>query len=151
MAARKNASAAPAGTVLAFDFGTRRIGVAVGEAQLRLAHPLATLDNGGGNEHFERIAALIAEWHPVLLLVGLPTHADGTPHAMTDRARRFAAQLGSRFGLPVAFADERFSTREASSSLREASATRRARKDARDALAAQVFLQAYLDDARRAP
>jgi putative Holliday junction resolvase len=151
MAVRQIASAAPAGTVLAFDFGTRRIGVAVGEADVRLAHPLVTLDHGRGDEHFDSIAALIAEWRPVLLLVGLPTHADGTPHAMTDRTRRFAARLRSRFALPVAFADERFSTREASSALRDANASRRARKDARDAVAAQVLLQAYLDDARRAP
>jgi putative Holliday junction resolvase len=134
-----------AGTVLAFDLGTQRIGVAVGETEVGVAHPLATLANARGEEHFRAIEALISEWRPALLVVGLPTHADGTPHAMTARARRFGEILRRRFGLPVAFADERFTTREASSALRDATASPRARKDARDAVAAQILLQAYLD------
>jgi putative pre-16S rRNA nuclease len=145
VAVTASASAAPAGTVLAFDFGTQRIGVAVGETSLGVAHPLTTLANRGG-QHFDAIAELIAEWRPVFLLVGLPTHADGTPHVMTTRARRFAGELRRRFALPVAFGDERFTTREASSRSRGASA--RARKDMRDSLAAQVLLQAYLDGRR---
>ena len=136
-------SAAPAGTVLAFDFGTQRIGVAVGETSLGVAHPLTTLANRRGDRHFDAIANLIVEWRPTLLLVGLPTHADGTPHVMTARARRFAGELRRRFALPIAFGDERFTTREASSRSRGASA--RVRKAMRDSLAAQVLLQAYLD------
>jgi putative Holliday junction resolvase len=143
MAVTALASAAPAGTVLAFDFGTQRIGVAVGETSLGLAHPLATLTNRG-SQHFDVIAELIAEWRPMLLLVGLPTHADGTPHVMTARSRRFAGQLRRRFALPVAFGDERFTTREALSRSRGVSA--RARNDMHDSLAAQVLLQAYLDE-----
>jgi putative Holliday junction resolvase len=139
------ASAAPAGTVLAFDFGTERIGVAVGETKLGVAHPLATIANRRGDEGFEAIDALIAEWRPVLLLVGLPTHADGAPHAMTARARRFARQLEGRFALPVAFSDERFTTRAASSALRGAGTKARDRKAVRDRIAAQLILQAYLD------
>jgi putative Holliday junction resolvase len=131
MAVTALASAAPAGTVLAFDFGTQRIGVAVGET------------NRGG-QHFDVIAELIAEWRPTLLLVGLPTHADGTPHVMTTRSRRFAGQLRRRFALPVVFGDERFTTREALARSRGVSA--RARNDMRDSLAAQVLLQAYLDE-----
>jgi len=141
MALTALASAAPAGTVLAFDFGTRRIGMAVGETSLRVAHPLATLANRG-ERHFDAIAALIEEWRPSLLLVGLPTHADGTPHVMTARARRFGAELSRRFKLPVAFGDERFTTREASSLTRGSGAKAR---DQRDSVAAQVLLQAYLD------
>ena len=143
MAVTALASAAPAGTVLAFDFGTRRIGVAVGETSLGVAHPLTTLANRGA-QHFDAIANLIALWRPALLLVGLPTHADGTPHVMTARSRRFAAELQRRFGLPVAFGDERFTTREAASLSRGESA--QARRNMRDSLAAQVLLQAYLDD-----
>src|SRR5437763_3483689 len=144
MAERQIASAAPAGTVLAFDFGTQRIGVAVGETKVGVAHPLATLANRG-DEHFADIAALISEWRPVLLLVGLPTHSDGTPHAMTARARRFAEQLRGRFALPVAFGDERFTTQDAALVLREATARTRDRKSVRDQVAAQILLQAYLD------
>jgi putative holliday junction resolvase len=142
VAVRLSVSATPAGTVLAFDFGTQRIGVAVGETSLGVAHPLTTLANRG-TQHFDAIADLIGEWRPVLLLVGLPTHADGTPHVMTTRSRRFAGELRRRFALPVAFGDERFTTREASSRSRGASA--RVRKNMRDSLAAQVLLQAYLD------
>jgi putative holliday junction resolvase len=137
-------SAAPAGTVLAFDFGTQRIGVAVGETKLGIAHPLAMIANRGA-ESFRAIEALIAEWRPALLLVGLPTHADGRPHAMTARARRFARALGGRFALPVVFADERFTTRVASSALRGAGTKARDRRTVRDAVAAQLILQAYLD------
>jgi len=151
VAVNVTASANPAGSVLAFDFGTRRIGVAVGETEVRVAHPLGTLANSRAGEHFERIAELIAAWQPVLLLVGLPTHADGTPHAMSARARGFAAQLRRRFRLPVAFGDERFTTREAAASLRAASPSARIRKQARDSVAAQIVLQDYLDAARLAP
>jgi putative Holliday junction resolvase len=146
MAVQQIASAAPAGTVLAFDFGTRRIGVAVGESRVGVAHPLTTVANGRGGEAFASIAALIDEWRPVLLLVGLPSHADATPHAMTTHARRFGEQLRGRFELPVAFADERFTTRDASRALRGAKVRARARKAARDSIAAQLILQAYLDE-----
>jgi len=146
VAATQIASAAPAGTVLAFDFGARRIGVAVGETTVGVAHPLATVAHGRGAKHVENIGALIAEWRPALLLVGLPTHADGTPHAMTAQARRFAAQLRARFALPVAFADERFTTQEAFSMLRDAGASAEARRGARDSMAARILLQAYLDE-----
>lgn len=141
-------SAAPAGTVLAFDFGTERIGVAVGETELGVAHPLAIVSNRAGAERFRAIDALIAEWRPALLLVGLPTRADGTPHEMTARARRFARQLEGRFALPVAFCDERFTTRAASSALREAATRARDRKAVRDSVAAQLILQDYLDEHR---
>ena len=146
MAVRRIASAAPAGTVLAFDFGTQRIGVAVGESKVGFAHPLTTVANGRSGDAFASIAALIDDWQPVLLLVGLPIHADGTPHAMTAHARRFGEQLRGRFGLPVAFADERFTTRDASRALRGAQVRAHARKAARDSIAAQLILQAYLDE-----
>ena len=142
------ASAAPAGTVLAFDLGTQRIGVAVGETELGVAHPLATVSSRASAERFRAIEALITEWRPALLLVGLPTHADGTPNEMTARARRFARQLEGRFTLPVAFTDERFTTRAASSALRDAATRPRDRKAVRDSVAAQLILQDYLDRRR---
>jgi putative Holliday junction resolvase len=143
VAAAVISSAAPAGTVLAFDFGTRRIGVAIGETGIGVAHPLATLAAKSGRERFEAIGALIEEWRPVLLVVGLPTHADGTAHAMTARALRFARQLEGRFGLPVTCCDERFTTYDAELALRGAGV--RARKTVRDQVAAQLILQSYLD------
>lgn len=145
MAAAVISSAAPAGTVLAFDFGTQRIGVAVGETGIGVAHPLATIAAKSGRERFESIGALIEEWRPVLLVVGLPTHADGTAHAMTARALGFARQLEDRFGLPVACCDERFTTRAASLALQGAGVRGRTRKAVRDQVAAQLILQSYLD------
>ena len=139
------ASAAPAGTVLAFDFGTQRIGVAIGETGIGVAHPLTTIGVKAERERFEAIRALLEEWRPVLCVVGLPTHADGTAHAMTARAMRFARQLENRFGVPVVCCDERFTTRAAAEALRGTGARGRTRKAVRDQVAAQLILQAYLD------
>jgi putative Holliday junction resolvase len=98
------------GTVLAFDFGEKRIGVAVGEWQLLQAHPLTTLHGEANAERFAAIATLIREWQPASLVVGRPLALDGTPHAMTARCTRFANQLRGRFGLRVDYAEERLSS-----------------------------------------
>jgi putative Holliday junction resolvase len=137
--------ATPAGTVLAFDFGTRRIGVAIGEIDTGIAHPLSTIADAAEGRRFEAIAALVETWHPAVLVVGLPTHADGAVHAMTARARRFARQLEGRFGLPVVFSDERFTTQAAALALRGTLRRGRDPKTVRDQVAAQLILQAYLD------
>lgn len=134
------------GTVLAFDFGVKRIGVAVGELALSVAHPLAVIRAERNDARFGRIAELIAQWDPRLLLVGLPARMDGSEHEMTRRCRRFAKQLAGRFGLPVDTVDERLSTAAAEQQLRESGAASRARKDAVDAIAAAVILQSYFDE-----
>jgi putative holliday junction resolvase len=134
-----------AGTILAFDFGTRRIGVAVGESAIGLAHPLATIASEQNEHRFAAIERLIDEWHPALLIVGLPLHADGTEHALTARARRFANQLEGRFGLAAELVDERFTTHAATEALSDAGVKTRAHKDVRDQVAAQLILQAYFD------
>ncbi len=138
----------PDATVLAFDFGTRRIGVAVGNTLVRAAHPLATIDEARGEARFAAIGALVAEWRPGVLVVGIPVHADGTEHAMTKAARRFARELAARFRLPVAAADERHTTAEAAGRLAGARAGRRGR-ETRDALAAQAILQGWFDERLR--
>jgi putative Holliday junction resolvase len=137
--------AAPEITVLAFDFGTRRIGVAVGNTLVRVAHPLATLEGESNAERFGAIGRLIDEWHPGRLVVGVPVHADGSEHEMTARARRFARQLLGRFGLPVAEVDERYTSEAAQSMLDAREAGRRGR-DERDAIAAQIILQGWFDE-----
>jgi putative Holliday junction resolvase len=142
-------AAIPAGTVLAFDFGTRRIGVAVGELDTGLAHPLATIAASRDDEWLRAVAALVAEWRPALFVVGLPTRADGVPHAMTARAQRFAGKLERHFALPVELCDERFTTHGASDALRETGVRGAERKRVRDRVAAQLILQDYLD--RRRP
>ena len=142
----RRASDAGAGTVLAFDFGTRNIGVAVGNTVLRIAQPLTTIRGEAAAARFVAIAALIDEWKPALLVVGRPSHEDGIEHEMTARAERFARQLEGRFALPVARVDERFTTRSASEALAAAGVRGRARRDARDEVAAQTILQAFFDD-----
>ena len=132
-------------TVLAFDFGTRRIGVAVGNTVLRIAQPLVTIEGAPADTH-AAIAALIGEWMPGRLVVGLPTHADGTPHAMTAAALRFARQLGESFALPVATVDERWTTEVAQGELNAAGKGGRAGRALRDQVAAQLILQAWFDD-----
>jgi putative holliday junction resolvase len=133
------------GTVLAFDFGTRRIGVALGNTMLRTAHPLTTIAGEAKAARFAAIDALLAEWQPVLLVVGRPVHADGAAHDMTARAERFARQLAGRSGLPVARVDERHTTREASARLIAEGVRGEARKAVQDQVAAQLILQTWFD------
>jgi len=133
------------GTVLAFDFGLKRIGVAVGESALRHSEPLLTIAAVSNEERFAAIGRLITEWKPVLLVVGLPLHLDGSEHEMTARCRRFANQLHGRYGLPVELADERLSSASADEQLREAGHDWKRRKEQVDALAAQIILQSYFD------
>jgi putative Holliday junction resolvase len=141
------APAVPA-TVLGFDFGTRRIGVAVGNSIVRVAHPLTTIGAEANAARFAAIGALIDEWQPDLLVVGRPTHADGSEHATTARADRFARQLAGRFGLDVVRVDERYTSLEADLRMSEAGGGGRGRKGARDEVAAQLILQSWFDDER---
>lgn len=134
-----------AGTVLAFDFGTRRIGVALGNTLTRVAHPLHTIDAEANAARFAAIAALIAEWQPCLLVVGRPTHSDGAEHGMTARAERFARQLEGRFALPVRRCDERYTTLAAEAALADGGVRAAARREVRDAVAAQLILQSFFD------
>jgi len=115
VAATATATAATTSTVrcfLAFDFGTRRVGVAVGNSLLRQAQPLKTVAAQGG-ARLAAIDALVHAWQPAALVVGVPFHPDGAEHENTQRARRFARQLHGRFRLPVNEVDERYSTTEA--------------------------------------
>lgn len=138
---------ADGGTVLAFDFGLKRIGVAVGETLLKRANALATIEAETNDARFEAIAKLIQEWQPARLVIGLPLSLDGAEHEMTVRCRRFANQLHGRFGLPVVLTDERLTSAAADAELREAGLDWKARKGRVDALAAQHILQDYFDAA----
>ena len=129
-------------TVLAFDFGLKRIGVAVGEPELRTAHPLPALSR------FDQIQPLIVEWNPASLVVGLPVSVAGAPHAMTRQAEDFARRLERSFKLPVARVDERFSSVEAESRLRGSRGRKSgATKGEIDSVAAQLLLEQYFDEA----
>jgi putative Holliday junction resolvase len=96
--------------VMAFDYGTRRIGVAVGNTMTKLGQPLKTIAEPNTDVRFKVIQDLIKEWQPNHLVVGLPCHPDGTEHEMSQKARRFGNQLSGRFQLPVDWVDERYSS-----------------------------------------
>lgn len=129
----------PPDTYLAFDYGLRRTGVASGSRTLGRGSPLRTIA-AEGQARFAPIEALIREWRPDALVVGVPRHPDGADHENTRRAQRFARQLQGRFGLPVFEVDERYSTTEVlAAGARDA-----------DAAAAALLLTQHLDELDRA-
>lgn len=122
--------------MLAFDFGLKRIGVAVGNTLLRQPQPLAVIAAATNEAKFAAIAAVLKEWQPARCVVGLPLHPDGAEHEMTVRCRRFAHQLHGRFGLETALVDERYS-----SAVLEAK-----RGELIDSRSAAIILQQYFDE-----
>ena len=104
-------------TFLAFDYGVKRIGIAVGNSYSRLVQPLKTLQNKNIDETFNTIQKLVKEWEVNVFVVGLPTHPDGVEHEMTRRAKRFGNQLNGRLNLPVQWVDERYSSAVAEDQL----------------------------------
>jgi putative Holliday junction resolvase len=137
---------APHGTFLAFDFGTKRIGIAVGNSISRTAQPLTTLRGEQNEQRFASIQALLQEWQPAALIVGLPSNDDGTPHELTRLCRRFAQRLKGRFNLPVILVDERYTSAAASSQLAEIGIRGIKQKPLLDQVAAQQILQAYFEE-----
>jgi putative Holliday junction resolvase len=133
------------GTLLAFDFGEKRTGVATGETALGQALPLGVVATASAAERLRQIEKLIAEWRPDALVVGIPTHADGTEHGMTARARAIAQAQAKRLGQPVHEADERLTSRDAEARLHEAGLSAKSMKPVADAVAAQLILQSWLD------
>ena len=97
-------------TILSFDYGTRRVGVAVGNSISKSGQALKTIAAPTSDALFEAIESLLKEWQPDQLVVGKPTHPDGTPHEMTSKATRFGNQLHGRFHLPVVWVDERYTS-----------------------------------------
>lgn len=134
-------------TFLAFDFGHKRIGVAVGDRITGTARPLATVASASTPD-WKALLGVIAEWRPQALVVGLPLNEDGSEQPITTAARQFADQLARRSKLAVHLADERFSSRAADDALRNARSsgrmTRRVRKGDRDAESARVILEQWM-------
>ncbi|MDV6318350.1 Holliday junction resolvase RuvX [Chromohalobacter sp. HP20-39] len=132
--------------VLAFDYGTRRIGVAVGNEMLGSATALAPLPARNGIPDWQQIGQMLKEWQPDLLVVGLPLNMDGTESDMSRRARKFGNRLHGRFGKPVEVFDERGSTRAAKRIARDAGHRGNYRDDGVDGIAAQLILQSFFAD-----
>jgi putative Holliday junction resolvase len=136
----------PRGILLAFDFGLRRIGVAVGQTETRTATALTTI-RAGGDRRWAEIAGLIDEWRPCALVVGLPLDAEGRDTEISRAARNFGSRLRQRFSLPVFQVDERLSSRQAKArfaKLRAGGAARRKDAGRLDAMAAEIILENWL-------
>ena len=121
--------------VIGFDFGEKRLGVAVGNTLTFQAKALRIIDSRTNETRWKGVKAVIDEWQPTRLIVGRPCHPDGTPHEMTQRAERFSRQLQGRFALPVILVDERYS-----------SAVVQSKAEFIDDEAASVILQAWLNE-----
>lgn len=133
-------------TILAFDFGLRRIGVAVGQTVTGSASPLGIVDNGEHGPDSARLQSLVEEWRPDGIVVGMPLHADGSPGELAPTIRAFMRDL-ERFGLPVEEIDERHSSQEAEAALiraRQAGSKGRIAKADIDAAAAVMIAERYL-------
>ena len=129
-------------TLLGFDFGTKRIGIAIAQEITGTANPLKTISAIKCKPDWEAIAKIIDEWQPDLLVIGLPLHMDGSEQEMTQAARRFSNQLNGRFQLPIALMDERLSSHEAESLLNERASSHS--KEQIDMISAQLILQSWM-------
>ena len=138
-------------TILAVDFGLRRIGIAVGQSISGSASPLGVIRNGEDGPDFDKLGKLINEWQPSLIVVGMPRHADGTPSDMTAHVERFVEEL-RRYDLPVDTIDERNTSTEAKTVLKKARAAGshgRIKKETIDSAAAVFIAERYLATADR--
>jgi putative Holliday junction resolvase len=130
--------------VIGFDFGVKRIGVAVGETATGIANPLLAIEEVANERRWRAIDRIVKEWSPVAFVVGEPHHADGAEHPVAKLAAKFARRLAARYGRVVALVDETFTSASAESELRAMRGTRGRKADV-DALAAAMILQSYLD------
>lgn len=130
-------------TFLAFDFGERRIGVAVGNDISETANPLTAIDATSDDARFPAIAALVRDWTPDAFVVGRPSHPDGKSHAMTARCEKFARQLEGRFERPAYLVDERYTSVDAARSLAGSKLSGQRKKQAIDAEAAAQILRRF--------
>ena len=130
--------------LLGFDYGKKRIGVAVGQKLTATATPAETLHSSNDQPDWAGIARLIETWRPQALVVGLPLHMDGTEHALTEAAREFGRELEQRFDLPVHLIDERLTSIEAGHLLAGTTKNARRRKADIDKVAAQLILETWL-------
>jgi len=134
------------GTLLAFDFGTKSIGVAIGQRITGTARPLTAIKANDGTPDWTQFEKLLKEWQPELVVVGLPLNMDGTNQPLTDRARKFANRLHGRFGVKVELQDERLSTVEARAGLFERGGFRALNKGSIDSASAMIILESYFEN-----
>ncbi|ALR78006.1 Holliday junction resolvase RuvX [[Enterobacter] lignolyticus] len=133
------------GTLIAFDFGTKSIGVAVGQRITGTARPLCALKAQDGTPDWNAVEKILTEWQPDAVIVGLPLNMDGTEQPLTARARKFANKLHGRFGVKIELHDERLSTVEARAGLFEHGGYRALNKGRVDSASAVIILESYFE------
>ncbi|ABZ75745.1 Holliday junction resolvase YqgF [Shewanella halifaxensis HAW-EB4] len=133
-------------SVLGFDYGTKSIGIAIGQELTASARPLLSIKAVDGIPKWEEIGALITEWKPDLVVVGLPLNMDGTEQEMTQRARKFANRISGRFGVKVATQDERLTTADAKARLFEMGGYKALTKGQVDAMSAVLIVESYFEN-----
>ncbi|MEN5018035.1 Holliday junction resolvase RuvX [Erwinia sp. Eh17-17] len=133
-------------TMLSFDFGTKSIGVAIGQQLTGTARPLTALKANDGVPDWNKIEALLKEWQPDRVVVGLPLNMDGSEQPLTVRARKFANRLHGRFGVQIELHDERLSTVEARAELFERGGFRALSKGSVDSLSAVIILESWFEN-----
>ena len=133
------------GNVIGFDFGQKRIGVAVGNNISKTAQALITIDSSSNNQKFEAIQKIIEEWQPISIVVGVPFNVDGSEHKVTNLSKKFAKQLEQKYSLPTHLIDERFTSIEANHEIKDKKIDLKKKKLLIDQIAAKIILQSYLD------
>jgi len=133
-------------TAIAFDYGLRQIGVAIGNSELGTCQPLTVIRARDGAPDWDAVSRCLKEWQPGIAIVGQPLNMDGTASEMSQRAQRFARQLEGRYQLAVTLVDERLSSREAKEQARERGHRGDYNRDPIDADAAAIILQSWLND-----
>ncbi|WP_101758543.1 Holliday junction resolvase RuvX [Oceanicoccus sp. KOV_DT_Chl] len=133
-------------SILCFDYGTKSIGVAIGQSITQTANPLIDLKAQDGIPSWEEIKKILDEWRPDLLLIGLPLNMDGSESELSTRAKKFANRLHGRFGLPIAMADERLSSFAAKGEIIQQTGSRDFKKNNVDSLAAKIILESWFTE-----
>jgi putative Holliday junction resolvase len=133
-------------TVLGFDFGTKSIGIAIGQSLTGSATPLQSIKAVDGIPKWEEIGLLIEEWKPDLVVVGLPLNMDGSEQEMTQRAKKFANRINGRFGVKIATQDERLTTADAKTRLFEMGGYKALTKGQVDAMSAVLIIESYFEN-----
>jgi putative Holliday junction resolvase len=133
------------GNIIGFDFGEKRIGVAIGNNISKSAQALITIESASSNQKFEAIQKIMDEWQPVSIVVGVPFNVDGSEHNVTNLCKKFAKQLEQKYALPIHLIDERYTSIEASYEIHDKKIDLKKKKLLIDQIAAKIILQSYLD------
>ena len=133
------------GNIIGFDFGQKRIGVAIGNNISKSAQALITIESASSNQKFEAIQKIMDEWQPVSIVVGVPFNVDGSEHKVTNLCKKFAKQLEQKYALPIHLIDERYTSIEASYEIQDKKIDLKKKKLLIDQIAAKIILQSYLD------